>query len=82
MEEADIFLFFLCLQLIYQSGGLIFQDSRGVQNFPGVGGGGLGWGRPIIPMETYRICEFPVGVQTPVPPSLPPTPHPPLRIHT
>ena len=32
-----------------------------------VGGGGGGWIRLLVPMETYRTCHFPGGSGPPVP---------------
>ena len=44
---------------------VIFQGSRGVQHFPG-GGGGSNFSFPI---ETHITCDLPGVVRTPCPPS-------------
>ena len=44
---------------------IIFQGSRGVQLFPGGGGGS----NCLFPIETHITCDFPGGSGPPVPPS-------------
>ena len=45
---------------------IIFQGSRGVQLFPGGGGGGSNC---LFPIETHITCDFPGGSGPPVPSS-------------
>ena len=42
----------------------------GRSNFFGGGGGGGGGGAIVIPMETYKTCDFPRGSGPPSPPPL------------
>ena len=60
------FFFFFCPQLILQISKktIIFQGSRGVQLFPGGGGGS----NCLFPIETHITCDFPGGSGPPVPP--------------
>ena len=58
---------------------IIFQDSRGgptfsrgIQLFPGGGGGGFNC---LFPIETHITCDFPRGGLDPYPPPPPLDPH-------
>ena len=48
---------------------IIFQGSRGVQLFPGGGGGGSNC---LFPIETHIFCDFPGGGPDPLFPPLDP----------
>ena len=73
------FCFFLVLSLFSRSQMVNFKEiyhfqgfrggptfSRGVQLFPGGGGGGSNC---LFPIETHITCDFPGGVRTPCPTS-------------
>ena len=75
-KSSDNFFFFFFLSSAYSTEvkwliskkTIIFQGSRGVQLFPGGGGGS----NCLFPIETHITCDFPGGVRTPCSPPLDP----------
>ena len=78
-KSSDVFFFafFLVLSLFYRSQMVNFKAiyhfsrfqrgltfSRGVQLFPGGGGGS----NCLFPIETHKTCDFPGGYRPPAPP--------------